>query len=96
MLTRLNQVMHGWAIYFRHAVAKSTFSTLDNFAWWRMIRMLTHDTAGGGRTSAGSTRPGGEVAAHQRGRHRTAADRGHTGDPVPLPRQQGPQPLDSR
>ena len=40
MLTRLNQVMHGWANYFRHAVAKSTFSMLDNFAWWRVIRML--------------------------------------------------------
>jgi RNA-directed DNA polymerase len=41
VLTRLNQVMHGWANYFRHAVAKSTFSMLDNFAWWRVIHMLT-------------------------------------------------------
>ena len=40
VLTRLNQVMHGWANYFRHAVAKGTFSMLDNFAWWRVIRML--------------------------------------------------------
>jgi len=40
VLTRLNQVMHGWASYFRHAVAKGTFSMLDNFAWWRVIRML--------------------------------------------------------
>jgi RNA-directed DNA polymerase len=40
VLTRLNQVMHGWANYFRHAVAKSTFSMLDNFAWWRVIRTL--------------------------------------------------------
>jgi RNA-directed DNA polymerase len=40
VLTRLNQVMHGWANYFRHAVAKDTFSMLDNFAWWRVIRML--------------------------------------------------------
>jgi RNA-directed DNA polymerase len=40
VLTRLNQVMHGWASYFRHAVAKSIFSMLDNFAWWRVIRML--------------------------------------------------------
>jgi RNA-directed DNA polymerase len=24
-----------------HAVAKDTFDTLDNFAWWRVIRMLT-------------------------------------------------------
>jgi RNA-directed DNA polymerase len=40
MLTRLNQVMHGWANYFRHAVAKNVFAMLDNFAWWRVIRML--------------------------------------------------------
>jgi RNA-directed DNA polymerase len=40
VLTWLNQVMHGWANYFRHAVAKDTFSMLDNFAWWRVIRML--------------------------------------------------------
>ena len=40
VLTRLNQVMHGWANYFRHAVAKGTFTMLDNFAWWRVIRML--------------------------------------------------------
>jgi len=40
VLTRLNQVMHGWAHYFRHAVAKNVFAMLDNFAWWRVIRML--------------------------------------------------------
>jgi RNA-directed DNA polymerase len=40
VLTRLNQVRHGWANYFRHAVAKNTFSMLDNYAWWRVIRML--------------------------------------------------------
>lgn len=40
VLTRLNQVMHGWANYFRHAVAKSTFNMLDHFAWRRVIRML--------------------------------------------------------
>jgi RNA-directed DNA polymerase len=40
VLTRLNQVMHGWANYFRHAVAKNTFDMLDNFAWRRVIRML--------------------------------------------------------
>ena len=40
VLTRLNQVMHGWASYFRHAVAKNVFGMLDNFAWRRVIRML--------------------------------------------------------
>src|SRR5216683_1718244 len=40
VLTRLSQVMHGWANYFRYAVAKNVFAMLDNFAWWRVIRML--------------------------------------------------------
>jgi len=40
VLTRLNQVMHGWANYFRHAVAKRVFATLDQLAWRRLIRML--------------------------------------------------------
>ncbi len=40
VLTRLNQVMHGWANYFKHGVAKNVFSMLDSFAWWRLIKML--------------------------------------------------------
>lgn len=40
VLTRLNTVMHGWANYFRHAIAKNVFAMLDNFAWRRVIRML--------------------------------------------------------
>lgn len=32
--------MHGWAGCFRHAIAKNVFSVLDNFTWWRVIRML--------------------------------------------------------
>ncbi|WP_327004527.1 group II intron reverse transcriptase/maturase [Dactylosporangium sp. NBC_01737] len=40
VLTRLNQVMRGWANYFRHAVAKHTMSTLARFVWQRVIRWL--------------------------------------------------------
>src|SRR5262249_39474311 len=40
VLTRLNLVMHGWANYFRHAIAKNVFVMLDNLAWRRVIRML--------------------------------------------------------
>lgn len=40
VLTGLNMVMHGWPNYFKHAVAKNAFAMLDNFAWWRVIRML--------------------------------------------------------
>ena len=40
VLTRLGQIMRGWANYFKHAVAKWTFSKLDTFTWWRLSRML--------------------------------------------------------
>jgi len=40
ILTRLAQIMHGWANYFKHAVAKWTFSKLDTFTWWRLVHML--------------------------------------------------------
>ena len=40
VLTRLGQIMRGWAMYFRHAVAKHTFSKLDSFTFWRLARML--------------------------------------------------------
>lgn len=38
VLVRLNQIMHGWANYFRHAVCKHTLNSLENFVWWRVIR----------------------------------------------------------
>jgi RNA-directed DNA polymerase len=40
VLTRLGQIMRGWAMYFRHAVAKHTFSKLDSFTFWRLAHML--------------------------------------------------------
>jgi RNA-directed DNA polymerase len=40
VLIRLNQIMRGWANYFKHAVAKHTFKVLEIFAWRRVIRML--------------------------------------------------------
>ena len=40
VLIRLNQIMRGWASYFRHAVCKHTLGKLANFAWWRVIRWL--------------------------------------------------------
>ena len=42
--------MRGWSNYFKHAVAKHTMSSLENFVWHRVIR-----TAGDGRTSANTT-----------------------------------------
>jgi RNA-directed DNA polymerase len=40
VLTRLGQIMRGWAMYFRHAVAKNTFGKLDSFTFWRIAHML--------------------------------------------------------
>jgi RNA-directed DNA polymerase len=40
VLTRLGQIMRGWANYFKHAVAKAIFSKLDAFTFWRLTAML--------------------------------------------------------
>jgi RNA-directed DNA polymerase len=40
VLNRLNLLMHGWANYFRHAVAKGVFNMLDHFAWRRVTSLL--------------------------------------------------------
>jgi len=39
-LTTLNQILRGWANYFRHAVATHTFKHLQQFLWWRIVRWL--------------------------------------------------------
>ena len=38
VLIRLNQIMRGWATYFKHAVCKHTLDSLENFVWHRVIR----------------------------------------------------------
>ncbi len=40
VLIRLNQIMCGWANYFKHAVCKHTLGNLANFVWWRVVRWL--------------------------------------------------------
>jgi RNA-directed DNA polymerase len=40
VLTRLNQIMHGWSAYFRHTVAKHTFRHVAQFAWRRVVTMV--------------------------------------------------------
>lgn len=40
VLIRLNQIMRGWANYFKQAACKRTLSRLFHFVWWRVIRWL--------------------------------------------------------
>lgn len=40
MLLKLNQVMWGWAHYFKHAIAQRVFAMLDRFAWRRVVRVM--------------------------------------------------------
>ena len=60
VLIRLNQIMRGWANYFKHAACKRTLNRLSHFVWWRVMRWLRDGIAGAGRTSARRfTRPDG-------------------------------------
>ena len=40
VLIRINQITRGWANYFKHAIAKRTFSHLQHHTWWRIVRMM--------------------------------------------------------
>ena len=95
MLIRLNQIMRGWANYFKHAVAKHTFSKLDDFVWWRVIRLLRARHRWSWKdVRRRLTTPTGRWLPISGGRDRTVQHRRGPGHPVPLPRQQDPQPLD--
>ena len=95
VLIRLNQIMRGWANYFRHAVAKHTFRMLGGFVWHRVIMWL-EDAASldvEGRPRA-IHRPHGSWLPISRGRGRTVQSGADTGNhPVPLPGRHDPHPL---
>jgi RNA-directed DNA polymerase len=42
LCAQLNLVLRGWTTYFRHSVAKVTFSYLCNYVWRRVICWLRH------------------------------------------------------
>lgn len=40
MLSSVDNMVRGWAIYFRHGVSKATFSDIDHFTWWRLATWI--------------------------------------------------------
>jgi RNA-directed DNA polymerase len=40
LLMKLNSELQGWASYFRHAVAKRVFATIDSYAWWQVTHWI--------------------------------------------------------
>src|ERR1022692_1467227 len=86
----------GWAGFFRHAIAQAVFDMLDNFTWWRLIRMLRERHHWRWKDVRRQfTTPHRAVAADHSGRDRAQADLRDPGHPVSLPRQQDPQSLGS-
>lgn len=40
LIGRLNPLLRGWSMYFRHGASSKTFSYLEAFTWWRVVRWL--------------------------------------------------------
>jgi RNA-directed DNA polymerase len=40
LIQSINRALAGWANYYRHAVSKAVFSTIDHHAWGRIMRWL--------------------------------------------------------
>lgn len=40
IITTINNMVRGWANYFRHAVAGDLFQAIDHFTWWRLIQWI--------------------------------------------------------
>lgn len=39
-ITTVDNMIRGWANYFRHAVSKHVFNTVDYFTWWRLTQWI--------------------------------------------------------
>jgi RNA-directed DNA polymerase len=46
LLISLNQMLRGWAGFFRHGVSKATFGAIDSFTWSRLMRWIRAKYAG--------------------------------------------------
>ena len=51
LLLGLNQLLAGWANYFRYGVSKAVFSAVDYHAWGRLMRWIRAKYAGKHRLS---------------------------------------------
>lgn len=40
VLRTVNQILRGWAAYFRYGVSKRTFAYLGWYAWWRLVMWI--------------------------------------------------------
>src|SRR6266487_1448520 len=56
VLLDVNQVLGGWANYFRYGVSKATFSAVDDYAWNRLMRWTRAKYAGKSKLSMAEMR----------------------------------------
>ena len=96
LLSGLNRSLAGWANYFRHGVSKATFSAIDSHTWLRLMRWLRRKYAGKHRLGMKELRrrfcDKGWRIRLQRGRVHRRLQRQR--DPLSLPRQHHPDPVD--
>ena len=91
LLHRLNPVLRGWCAYFRHGVSSRTFNYLRAYTWRRVTIWLRAQTPRPELALAQTPLPTRLVANRRNGRPlqpRRGEDR-----PLPLPRQQDPNPV---
>lgn len=81
--------MRGWSNYFKHAVAKHTMSSLENFVWHRVIR--TAEMEGRPPTPHWPQQPLGATLG---GWGRAVQPRQGPDHAIPASRRPDPQPLD--
>jgi RNA-directed DNA polymerase len=39
-ITTVDNMIRGWANYFRHGVSKAVFNALDHYTWWRLMQWI--------------------------------------------------------
>ena len=94
LLRRLNPVLRGWCNYFRHGVSQRTFSYVDYFAFWRVVRLAPQTTPRTEQAHPGSPPP--SRLEDQRRRDRDVPARSGRHRALPLPGHQDPDPMVER